>query len=59
MIYNTKPAQTKIDPILSRHLKQFGAKGGIKRTANMNKTQLSKAASNAVNVRWLKHPRGK
>jgi hypothetical protein len=42
----------KIDPILSRHLSAFGAKGGNNRTNNLTPKQRVKAAKKAVNTRW-------
>jgi len=42
----------KIDPVLSRHLSAFGAKGGNNRTNNLTPKQRVKAAKKAVNTRW-------
>jgi hypothetical protein len=47
-----KPALTKIDPMLSRHLSLFGSKGGNTRTNNLTKKQRTSMAAKAANVRW-------
>jgi hypothetical protein len=47
-----KPASMKIDPMLSRHLSQFGSKGGNTRTNNLTPKQRTSMASKAANARW-------
>lgn len=40
------------NPMLSRSLQEFGAKGGNNRTTNQTPKQRSKHAANAANSRW-------